>query len=105
MANDGAIRVGLPEGVEIIGGPTAEAGRVLTPEALAFVADLERTFGTRRKELLARRDEVQTRIHAGVEQLAQQVLQVDFSVLIAEPGPRGFKHQKADMLYGKNKIL
>jgi hypothetical protein len=48
---------------------------------------------------------IQTQTHAGVEQLAQQVLQVDFSVLIAEPGHRGFKRQKADMLYGKNKIL
>ncbi|MGH8962228.1 MAG: malate synthase A [Jatrophihabitantaceae bacterium] len=33
------------------------AGEVLTPEALAFVADLQRRFGPRRDELLARRQE------------------------------------------------
>jgi malate synthase len=38
---------------------------VLTPEALGFVADLERTFGARRRQLLARRKGVQTRIDAG----------------------------------------
>ena len=43
--------------------PSAEA--VLTPEALAFVADLVRTFGARREALLARRREVQARLDAG----------------------------------------
>jgi malate synthase len=43
--------------------PSSEA--VLTPEALAFVADLVRAFGGRRDELLARRREVQARLDAG----------------------------------------
>ena len=33
------------------------AGEVLTPEAIAFVSDLQRRFGARRNELLARRGE------------------------------------------------
>jgi malate synthase len=57
-----------PSGVELLhpaAGPPAEAARVLTPEALAFVADLERRFGDRRRELLAARAERQTRLAAG----------------------------------------
>ncbi len=40
-------------------------GKILTPAALAFVADLERRFGARRRELLARRSEIQARIDGG----------------------------------------
>jgi malate synthase len=39
--------------------------RVLTAEAIAFLADLERRFGARRRALLARRGEVQARIEQG----------------------------------------
>ena len=38
---------------------------ILTPEALEFIADLQRTFGPRRAELLARREEVQDRLDEG----------------------------------------
>ena len=44
--------------------PTA-SDRVLTPDALAFVADLERRFGARRRDLLAARRERQSRLAAG----------------------------------------
>src|SRR3989441_5290187 len=40
-------------------------GEVLTPQALGFVARLQRAFGERRQELLRLRDERQTRIEAG----------------------------------------
>lgn len=39
--------------------------RILTPEALAFVALLDHTFGARRQELLARRQVVQAKYDAG----------------------------------------
>jgi malate synthase len=42
-----------------------EHARVLTPEALAFVADLNHRFKPRRDELLARRQVVQARYDAG----------------------------------------
>jgi malate synthase len=45
--------------------PTPEFSEVLTPEALAFVETLERTFGARRLELLQRRHERQAAISAG----------------------------------------
>jgi malate synthase len=47
-------------------GDAGEAGtRVLTPEALTFLADLQREFNPRRLELLAARGERQDRIAAG----------------------------------------
>jgi len=42
------------------------AGRILTKEALEFVLTLQRAFGARREELLARRKEVQARINSSV---------------------------------------
>src|SRR5512143_100296 len=41
------------------------AAEVLTPEALAFLAELHRRFNDRRLELLALREERQTRYDAG----------------------------------------
>ncbi|MEJ2121620.1 MAG: malate synthase A [Alphaproteobacteria bacterium] len=38
---------------------------ILTPEALAFIADLERTFGARRLELLERRTKIQAKLDDG----------------------------------------
>ncbi|MCI0569746.1 MAG: malate synthase A [Myxococcaceae bacterium] len=61
-------RTRLPEGVVLSGPSVPGAERVLTPEAVAFVADLARTFGPRRDQLLARRQEVAGRLAAG-EQL------------------------------------
>jgi malate synthase len=43
----------------------AAAARVLTPDALAFVAELERRFGDRRRALLAERAQRQARLDAG----------------------------------------
>lgn len=55
----------LPKGVEITGkmGPRFE--EILTPDALAFVAKLERTFGSRRLECLQRRQERQAALDRG----------------------------------------
>jgi malate synthase len=55
-------------GVELLhpaAGAPAAADRVLTPDALAFVADLERRFGDRRRLALAARAERQARLAAG----------------------------------------
>jgi malate synthase len=53
------------EGVTISGPVTAEYAEILTPEALAFVAGLARTFEGRRQELLARRQERWAALKAG----------------------------------------
>jgi malate synthase len=56
------VQTELPSAVEVRGGRDEE---ILSGEALAFVADLQRTFGQRREELLARRAERQKRLLAG----------------------------------------
>src|SRR3989442_979602 len=53
------------EGIEIRGPITAEFAEILTPEAMAFVAKLVRTFSGRREELLQRRVQRQAEIDAG----------------------------------------
>jgi malate synthase len=52
-------------GVEVLSGPSAEHAWVLSDDALALVADLQRTFGARRTELLQRRHERAGRLLAG----------------------------------------
>lgn len=54
-----------PKGVEIVGPEQPASSAILTPEALAFVAGLQREFGAVRKGLLQRRAEVAARISAG----------------------------------------
>ena len=55
----------LPAGLGITGTLHPEYASVLTPEALAFVADLARRFEPRRQALLARRAERQAEFDAG----------------------------------------
>ena len=52
-------------GIEISGRVTPEFARILTPEAVAFAAKLQRAFGGRRNELLARRAVRQAELDAG----------------------------------------
>ncbi len=47
-----------PLGVQVTGRLKPGYDRVLTPEALAFVVELQRMFGGERKRLLGRRDEL-----------------------------------------------
>jgi malate synthase len=59
-----AVATVLP-GVEIHAPVPASYAEILTPEAIAFVADLQRTFNERRKTLLNARQERQKRIDGG----------------------------------------
>src|SRR5690349_20964745 len=57
-----------PPGVVVVASPAGDPpslDRVLTPDALAFVAELHRAFDGRRRELLAARAERQRRLDAG----------------------------------------
>src|SRR2546430_8961151 len=60
-----ASRSPLPAGVEVLGERTPAFSEILTPEALAFVAKLQRQFGTRRKQCLEYRQERQRRLDQG----------------------------------------
>jgi len=53
------------EGVEILGPMAPGFDRVLTPDAMAFIAMLHRRFDPVRRELLARRMEIQKQLDAG----------------------------------------
>jgi len=55
------------DGVEFRAPITEAYASILTPEAVAFIVDLQRTFNTRRKELLAARVERQKLLDAGVK--------------------------------------
>jgi malate synthase len=55
----------LAQGVSVSGRITSEFAQILTPEALAFVAKLQRQFESRRQELLARRAARQKEFDAG----------------------------------------
>ncbi len=52
-------------GIAVTGRITPEYAQILTPEALAFAAKLQRAFGGRRSELLARRAQRQAELDAG----------------------------------------
>ncbi|MFP5207381.1 MAG: malate synthase A, partial [Acidobacteriota bacterium] len=52
-------------GVEILAPVSDRHAEILTPEALAFIVDLQRACNGRRKELLAARKERQKRLDAG----------------------------------------
>ena len=58
------VAIDLP-GVEILAPVNARYAEILTPEAVAFVVDLQRTFNERRKMLLSARQERQKRLDAG----------------------------------------
>jgi malate synthase len=61
-----ALDKGAPvKGAELRGAIRAGHEKVLTPEALGFVVELERKFGAERKRLLARRAEVQAKLDGG----------------------------------------
>ena len=58
-------RIQTPEGVQVTGELTADATEILTPEALAFLAKLQRAFGARRVECLERRQARQASLDRG----------------------------------------
>jgi malate synthase len=53
------------DGIQVIGGETSERARVLTPEALEFIARLEREFRTTRARMLDRRRERRNALASG----------------------------------------
>src|SRR4030095_6474053 len=55
----------LPTGVEVLGEMTPAFSEILTPEALAFVAKLQRQFDSRRKQCLDHRQQRQRRLDQG----------------------------------------
>jgi malate synthase len=59
------MRSSLPAGIQVEAEVTPEFAEILTPDALAFVAKLQREFGARRDEALRARQDRQLRFDAG----------------------------------------
>jgi malate synthase len=55
----------LPPGIQLLAPVTPSQESILSPEALAFFAKLQREFGSRRKDLLQKRVERHESIHRG----------------------------------------
>lgn len=66
MAPSTSTSTSAPQNVQILAPVPAAADKILTPEALAFLALLHRTFNGRRKALLERRQLRQAEIDRGV---------------------------------------
>ncbi|MBA3883417.1 MAG: malate synthase A [Chthoniobacterales bacterium] len=62
---DTTSRIQTPQGVQVIGAPTGAVEVILTAEALAFVAKLQRALGARRVECLERRQMRQESLDRG----------------------------------------
>ena len=52
-------------GIQIVGELLPGFEKILSPDALTFIEQLEKKFGTRRKELLAKRQQRQNEIDQG----------------------------------------
>jgi malate synthase len=87
-----------PPGVAVTGPPVEGAERVLTDEALAFVADLHRRFGQVRLELLHRRGERQAELDAGVRlefpAATREIREADWTVA---PTPTDFDDRRVEI--------
>src|SRR5664280_907508 len=83
------VGMGQPAGVSVTGPMKDDYAEILTEEALAFVAALQRQFGGRRRELLERRDRGQAELDAGgtLDFLAQTRSVRDSDWKVAEAPP------------------
>ena len=87
-----------PPGVEVTGPAVPGSDRVLTTEALAFIADLQRRFGPLRLDLLHRRHERQAALDSGqrLDFLASthEIREADWTVA---PAPADFDDRRVEI--------
>jgi len=88
----------MVRGIEIRRGPVEGSERVLTEEALAFIADLQRRFGAARLELLRRREERQVELDAqarpGFLQATREIRAADWTVA---PAPADLDDRRVEI--------
>jgi malate synthase len=83
---------------EFAGPPAPRAEEVVTPEAVEFVADLERRFGARRRELLEARAERQEQIDAGeLPDFLPETREIRQSTWVIEPVPAGLLDRRVEI--------
>jgi malate synthase len=88
----------MPAEIELRRGAVPGSERVLTQEALAFVADLQRRFGPVRLDLLRRREERQAELDAGVRPdfpvATREVRESDWTVA---PAPSDLEDRRVEI--------
>ena len=85
-------------GVEVLGAAEGRAGELLTPDALEFVASLQREFGPRRAELLAARAARRERIAAGeLPDFLPETLSVRESAWSVAPVPEPLRDRRCEI--------
>jgi malate synthase len=84
--------------IEVSGPAVDRSEEVLTPEALAFVADLQRHFGPRRDELLAARRTRRERIAAGERPgFLESTVEIRNSDWQVAPAPRDLRDRRVEI--------
>ena len=87
-----------PPGVELLRDRTWEGDRVLTTDALAFVADLQRRFEPSRADLLRRRDARQAELAAGVRpDFLEETRHIRESDWTVAPAPADFDDRRVEI--------
>ena len=87
-----------PPGVELRRDPVPGQERVLTEDALAFIADLNRRFGTSRIGLIERRQERQRELDAGVRpDFLVATREVRESAWTVAPAPADFDDRRVEI--------
>jgi malate synthase len=85
-------------GVEVTGPAVPGIDRVLTSEALAFVADLQRRFGPLRHDLLMRRHERQAALDAGERpDFLASTREIRESAWTVAPAPSDFEDRRVEI--------
>ncbi|MEZ0067708.1 malate synthase [Streptacidiphilus sp. MAP12-20] len=85
-------------GVEVVGPEVERGDEVLTPAALAFVADLHRRFNPRRRELLALRKERRARIaQTGTLDFLPETAEVRAADWQVAPAPRALNDRRVEI--------
>jgi malate synthase len=90
--------VATAQEAQILGPVTGRFNEILTPEALAFVAELHRKFGVRRKELLAARAVRQREFDAGkLPDFLPQTRQVRENEWRVGPQPKDMQDRRVEI--------
>ncbi|MGH8802982.1 MAG: malate synthase A, partial [Casimicrobiaceae bacterium] len=85
-------------GIAISGDVTPEFAEILTPDAVAFAARLQRAFGGRRNELLAERDARQKRFDAGeMPQFLERTRDVREGNWVCAPVPQDIQDRRVEI--------
>ena len=88
----------LSTGIEIVGPPVDRGSEVLTPAALAFVADLHRRFGARRNELLGLRKERRAEIaRTGKLDFLPETAEIRAADWQVAPAPRALNDRRVEI--------